>query len=69
MSEQTYQTSSGLGGTFTVVIEEEEGDLVKVRCTNPGWQTYSFWIRRDQLIEDGPTTHYSDEAFDPNKVL
>lgn len=49
-----YTTPSGMGGTFDVVIVEDQGDQVSVRVhmpRNPDWHGYTFTTTRDQLTE------------------
>lgn len=56
---QKYITDSGMGGTFSVVIIEQDpqdSNRVKVRVTNPGWESYCFWRTRDQLTVDSDYT-------------
>lgn len=54
-----YTVDSGMGGTFNVIIIEQDpqdNNRVKVRVTNPGWESHCFWRTRDQLIVDSDYT-------------
>ncbi len=53
MTEQKrYKVASGLGGVFTVIILEElEGDRVRVRCLDKGWEELVFTPKMESLTE------------------
>jgi len=45
---EVYDTPSGLGGSFTVSIEQDHGDKVDVRvwygrATEQGWEAWKDW--------------------------